>query len=250
MTTLSVAQIRTDGGTQPRAEISPNIVEEYADLMTEGLRFPPITVFYDGEDYWLADGFHRIAAANKIELLTIRADVNQGNRRDAILYSVGANSDHGLRRTNADKHRAVMLILEDEEWLKWSDREIAKKTNTHHTFVGKIRKELTGVIASEKVYTTKHGTTATMNTENIGRKPPSQPKASYTKDDLPGEDEEELFEEDRYSSNAENTTEDITSYIEIKLKYLESDILRHEVVHNIIKNMKALVNKYQQESSG
>lgn len=32
-------------------------------------------------------------------------EVLRGTKRDAILYSVGANSTHGLRRTNADKRR-------------------------------------------------------------------------------------------------------------------------------------------------
>ena len=33
---------------------------------------------------------------------------------------------HGLRRSNADKRRAVLTLLNNEEWAKWSAREIAK----------------------------------------------------------------------------------------------------------------------------
>jgi hypothetical protein len=39
--------------------------------------------------------------------------------------SVSANAPHGLRRTNADKRRAVVRLLEDTEWSQWADREIA-----------------------------------------------------------------------------------------------------------------------------
>jgi len=34
---------------------------------------------------------------------------------DAVFNSVGANAEHGLRRTNADKRRAVLTLLNDDE---------------------------------------------------------------------------------------------------------------------------------------
>jgi hypothetical protein len=72
-------------------------------------------VFYDGAEYWLADGFHRVHAAQKLRRLTIAADVRQGTRRDAVLLSARANAEHGLRRTNEDKRRAVLTLLADPE---------------------------------------------------------------------------------------------------------------------------------------
>ena len=36
--------------------------------MEEGAIFPPVTVFFDGEHFWLADGFHRVQAAETIKL--------------------------------------------------------------------------------------------------------------------------------------------------------------------------------------
>lgn len=66
-----------------------------------------------------------------------------GTRRDAILYAVGANATHGLPRSNADKRRAVETMLRDEEWVVWSDREIARRTQTSAPFVAKVREETT-----------------------------------------------------------------------------------------------------------
>jgi hypothetical protein len=43
------------------------------------------------------------------------AEVRTGSRRDAVRYSVGANSVHGLRRTNEDKRREVQTLLADAE---------------------------------------------------------------------------------------------------------------------------------------
>lgn len=186
---MRVDQIRIDGGTQPRAQINEAVVSEYAEALTDGAKLPAVVVFHDGADYWLADGFHRFHAHRKIGALDIEADVRQGTKRDAVLYSVGANHAHGLRRTNEDKRNAVLTLLRDSEWAGWSDNKVAQACGVSHPFVGTVRgsletvsseKSVTGEIASDKssarTYTTKYGTTAVMNTANIG-KAKSSPRA-------------------------------------------------------------------------
>lgn len=170
---LDLTLIKVDGGTQSRAVLNQTVVDEYADALAEGVSFPPVVVFYDGQAHWLADGFHRFRAHEKLGLAEIAADVRQGTRRDAILFSVGANETHGLRRTNEDKRRAVLTLLNDAEWAKWSDREIARRCNVSDKTVGALR-PVTAEIRSERTYTTKHGTTATMNTAAIGKVAPNQ----------------------------------------------------------------------------
>src|SRR5262249_47223100 len=112
--------------------------------MLDGATFPPVVVFYDGADFWLGEGYHRVAAARKIGHDTITAEIKEGSSRDAILYGVGANATHGLRRTQADKRRAVEKLLKDPEWARWSDRKIADIAKVDHKPVGTIRRELAG----------------------------------------------------------------------------------------------------------
>jgi hypothetical protein len=83
--------------------------------------------------------------------------------------------------------RAVLRLLEDAEWSAWSDSEIARRTNVSHTFVASLRPAVTCNVSCEKTYTTKHGTTATMNTANIGRRaePAYEPEPSNDSDDAP-----------------------------------------------------------------
>jgi hypothetical protein len=140
---LKLAQIRIDGGTQPRCEINQDVVNDYAEAIQDGKTLPPVVVFNDGASYWLADGFHRYFGATKAERDAIHAKVETGTLRDAILYSVGVNAEHGLRRTNADKRKAVMTLLKDEEWSGWSDRVIAERCQVSQPFVSKIRAENT-----------------------------------------------------------------------------------------------------------
>lgn len=169
MAQLILEKIRLDGGTQPRAEIDPFIVGDYAEAIQNGAQFPPIIAFFDGSEYWLADGFHRVNACKKAGITEVVADVRQGTRRDAVLFSVGANATHGLRRTNQDKRRAVETLLRDTEWANWSNNQIAKQCAVSLDLVNRMRKDTSlNETLSERTYTTKHGTTAVMDTAKIG----------------------------------------------------------------------------------
>jgi len=173
MERIRIDTIRLDGGTQPRAELNQATVEEYAEAMAQGADFPPVTVFHDGQEYWLADGFHRLHAARKAELAEIAADVRQGTRRDAVLFSVGANAGHGLPRSNDDKRRAVMTLLMDDEWSRWPQTKIAKACCVTRQYVCGLAATLDpscsrGQDTVREV--TRGGTTYTMDTAGISRR--------------------------------------------------------------------------------
>jgi DNA modification methylase len=170
MAKLALAKIRTDGGTQPRASLNAIVVDDYADDMKRGDKFPAIDVFYDGENYWLSRGNHRLAARRQIGARDIEANIHQGTLRDAILFGVGDNASHGLRRTNDDKTRCVTTLLNDAEWRKWSDRKIAELCQVSQPFVSKLRK-----VASDNGYqidrlAERNGKTFTMNVGRINGK--------------------------------------------------------------------------------
>lgn len=142
MKQLSLASIRIDGDTQPRAHTIGELIEEYAEEMRAGREFPPAVVFFDGANYWLADGFHRYFAAKAVGREKLVCDVREGTQRDAVLYSCGANTDHGSRRTEVDKERAVTRLLQDPKWNQRSDRWIGEHARVDDKYVAKIRKQL------------------------------------------------------------------------------------------------------------
>ena len=189
---VNIARIRISGGTQPRAAISQDVVDEYGVAMRSGAHFPPVVVFQSGTDYWLADGFHRYYAAQESKVTHLDAEVRQGTQRDAILYSVGANSEHGLRRTNEDKRRAVMTLLQDAEWAAWADNAIAKQCRVSNHLVAEVRAHLgefqdmrkthlaTFQDASDASRTcSRNGTEYQVQTANIGRRVPSETDLDY-----------------------------------------------------------------------
>lgn len=180
---IELDKIIRDRDCQPRLGIDLALVNDYAQEMVTGATFPPVTVFRDEAGYYLADGFHRLDAARTVGRDTIEAEVYDGGKRAAMLYAAGANATHGLRRTNADKRRAVEVLLHDEEWSQWSDREIARRCGVSHPFVSQIRASLVTVTsepATERTYTDRHGNVSTMNTANIGARPAPEPAPSHT----------------------------------------------------------------------
>jgi hypothetical protein len=134
---LKVDEVRTEG-MQTRASMSEDVIAEYTASMVSGAVFPEIECFFDGDKYWLADGFHRLEAAIRKGDKKIKAEIFKGSQLDALRYALKSNINHGLRRTNADKKRAVMVAYENRIALGLgevpSSRTIADVVGVHHTF--------------------------------------------------------------------------------------------------------------------
>jgi ParB-like chromosome segregation protein Spo0J len=137
---IPLASIRRDEALICRANgIRIRTVSDYAVAMQGGASFPPIVVFLDREGtFWLADGFHRTAGAERAGLTEIAADVRAGGRHDALLYAASANAMHGVRRTSKDKRRAVELVL--QEFPHATDRWVAERCGVDHKTVGAVRR--------------------------------------------------------------------------------------------------------------
>lgn len=137
---ININTLNISSGTQSRVKLDEEVIADYAEKMQAGVKFPPIKVYNDGINNYLADGFHRYFAVKKLGKTSIDAVTFSGTLRDAILYSVSVNDDHGLRRTNEDKRNSVMKLLEDFEWGAWSDSEIARACKVSQPFVSGLRK--------------------------------------------------------------------------------------------------------------
>jgi uncharacterized ParB-like nuclease family protein len=192
MKTVKLQQIRIDGGTQTRAVINNEAVAEYSEAVLEGAKFPPVDVFFDGAEHWLADGFHRYHAHKRAKVTDIAATVHSGSKEDALVFALGANQANGLRRTNEDKRKCVTIAL--ERWPEWSDSRIAEICGVSHPTVGKIRPTVVKI---------------TTITERVGKdgvkQPATKPKAEVPPhpDDLDEPDEVEAQGEDDPSAPSE-----------------------------------------------
>lgn len=140
MPLIKLTDIVTDGDLQPRVKIEDDVIDEYSSAMQRGESFPPITVFSDGEKNWLADGYHRYFAAKKAGLDCLGADFRAGTKTDALKFALSANATHGLKRSQADKKRVVLVAI--KEFGDLSNREIAKLVKVDDKTIGKYRERM------------------------------------------------------------------------------------------------------------
>jgi len=144
MQLVKLDKIRIDCGTQSRCKLDEEMINDYAEMMQEGAEFPAVHIIHDGNNYYLADGFHRYFANKKNGKKEIKADVVNGTLTEAILYSKSANGLHGKPFTREDKIKNVTEMIEHFEFGDWSDREIGRRCCVSGTFVAKMRKQLRG----------------------------------------------------------------------------------------------------------
>jgi hypothetical protein len=82
--------------------LDQDTVEKYVEAMRHGGEILPVRVCYDGECYWLADGFHRLRAARTLRRRKIKAEIVKGTYADmeacwrAVMQAV--RDDLGDRR--------------------------------------------------------------------------------------------------------------------------------------------------------
>jgi hypothetical protein len=156
---LLIQELHLSGDAQSRVFVNPSVVAEYTERMRfdeatqlvmdpEGKPWAPVRIYEDSEAakgaprYWVADGFHRVSAAQALNLTHIQCEVLPGSPRDAIRESLSANARHGLRRTREDKRRAVSRALKDEDWRCWTDQRVADLCAVSRALVSSIRTDL------------------------------------------------------------------------------------------------------------
>lgn len=144
-------------GLQTRAALNAEAIRDYAAVMEgaadgkpeDGLAdravLPPVEVYREGDVYRLSDGFHRVAAALSLGRATIAAEVKDGDYRAALTAALRANLTHGMRRTGADKRKAMQTAW-DNRTVLWdhtpTEREFSAvcgvSNGTAHNFLADI----------------------------------------------------------------------------------------------------------------
>ena len=161
---VPLALIRLDPGTQVRARIDEEVVGEYAQAMGKGAPFPEVTLVKETPYHFaIADGWHRVLAAKKLGRKHILARWTPGDRQTTLRIALRANAAHGLRRTNADKRRAVELAL--KAFPRLSSRQIADLCAVSHFMVDAVR----GADVAENATSDGNG-----GKEDVGKLPTSQ----------------------------------------------------------------------------
>lgn len=141
---LATDNILASAATQVRKKLDHATIEEYTEAMKNGAQFPRLVVFAEegGDRYILADGFHRHHAYINAEIGQCPVEVHEGGLHEALMYALGANDEHGLRRTNADKRNAVELALKDPEISTLTVMDISLICRVNERTVRRIRDDM------------------------------------------------------------------------------------------------------------
>jgi DNA-binding transcriptional regulator YhcF (GntR family) len=169
MQTLKLTEIRTDGGTQARVSLNQDQVNEYAQQMQDGDEFPPVTVFSDGSDNWLADGFHRYFAFRQNGKLEIPVKIQQGTVDDAYLCAITSATKRGLPFTKDDHRQIVIRMMQHPVWSTWSTRKMAESIGCSAMTISRVKSSLEE--APKEVSYTRNGKEKTMDVSSIGKAP-------------------------------------------------------------------------------
>lgn len=139
---VAIEDLILDIGCQPRADLNPEAVEEYAELYKAGTGLPPVDVVVVDGDLVVIDGFHRIAGRVKAGEPFVRVQVLEASDLGRARWlAAAANQGHGVRRTNRDKRTAVELALDSDVGQEQSLQVIADHIGVSKAFVGKVRLE-------------------------------------------------------------------------------------------------------------
>lgn len=146
---LPIEKIDIRDQYQIRFHLDETRVNEYAELMKDGVQFPPILVGefvgYRGPDpdptYFLLDGYHRLEAAKRVGKTAMIVNVAQvSSEADKIETALRANSQHGLPLTAEERRRAAMFLI---SWYpKETLQKLARRCGVSKSTVARIRDEL------------------------------------------------------------------------------------------------------------
>ena len=89
-------------------------VDEYAQLLEQGVEFDPISVWKRENEYWVIDGVHRLSAYKKAGRTTIKAKlVECKNELDFRIKAIQANLKHGLALKKEERELLAQILYKE-----------------------------------------------------------------------------------------------------------------------------------------
>ena len=112
----------------------------FAEQMREGVVFSPIRVWWDGITYWLADGLHRVMAAEQAGLSEIPCEIHLGTQSNAQWDCYAHLAVHALRGSLEERQSLFALVFQHLDASALSDDRIAQHLGVAESLVRQWRK--------------------------------------------------------------------------------------------------------------
>ena len=141
---IPLSSILVTESYQPRVDgTDEKLAQSYADDIKAGAIFPAVKLFgEEDQPVHVGDGFTRILGHKFAGRRVVDAELRPGGYREAKLWAMGSNGQHGGRRKRKDLRASIREALLDEEWRGWTDGRIAAALKTTDRTVGTVRGEM------------------------------------------------------------------------------------------------------------
>ena len=104
---ISIKDIIREKDFMMRERIDKELIAEYKENFDAIQESSPIIVFETAKGFLLVDGFHRLKAAEQLNLDRIKAEIKQGSVQEAYAYACLANLKHGKPLTKDERKKAI-----------------------------------------------------------------------------------------------------------------------------------------------
>jgi len=115
---VKIAELKVNHGVMIRKSLDEDRIQEFTEIFDQ---LPPIKVFNVEGELLISDGFHRLAAAERLGLAEIEAEVRKGSRQDAIMEAISVNAKHGKPLSSEEKAEAVKRLNRFSSGMTYKD---------------------------------------------------------------------------------------------------------------------------------
>ena len=119
-----------DPAIQIRDGNDEETILQYMEVLDQ---LPPIDVFETLGGLYVADGFHRLAAAIRSGRRTIPANIHQGTYDEAAVFAATANARNGQRLTKDERDRGIRRLKQIHD--DWSHERISQEMGVSRSTV-------------------------------------------------------------------------------------------------------------------
>jgi hypothetical protein len=119
---------------------SHEIVNEWTLLIKPTKDSSPLKVCFDGQKYWLFDGYHRLEAMKTLGFNRCDVIIYRGDRRDALRrYIKDKLRVKGVRSVSKVFKHCLDVLIKDKEWLDLDSKQLANMFSRKPRFFENLR---------------------------------------------------------------------------------------------------------------
>ncbi len=139
---ISIKRIVRDYRYQVREKLDPHTVTKYIGIYAKGNEMDAARIVKAGTKLTLVDGWHRVAAQERIGRKKVKARVIEGTEKEARWMAAAANLHHGLPLKRAEMRNVFRAYVEAGQY---------KEANGKLKSYRQIATEIGGVISHTSV---------------------------------------------------------------------------------------------------